>query len=85
MFVLPILQKKCWGTLHISYGVKDTFYVRILIITRLAGRLITLLPRFTALRGTPFLRHRHPRYAAHFFSDIDNRVEVQKLKQLPPG
>ena len=59
-FKVPILQKNVRKP-QISYGFKEAFYVLIRILLRLAGCLISQLSRF-------------PRYAVHFFSDIDTRV-----------
>ena len=59
-FKVPILQKNVRKP-QISYGFKEAFYVLIRILLRLAGCLISQLSRF-------------PRYAIHFFSDIDTRV-----------
>ena len=58
-FKVPILQKNVRKP-QISYGFK-AFYALIRILLQLAGCLISQLSRF-------------PRYAVHFFSDIDTRV-----------
>ena len=65
------LTKKCLRIPQISYGFKETFHFLILILARGAAYLITQLTRFLELRGSLFFRHRHPRYAGHFFFDIE--------------
>ena len=64
------LTKKCLRIPQISYGFKETFHFLILILARRAAYLITQLTRFLELRGSLFFRHRHPRYAGHFFSTL---------------
>ena len=62
---------------------KQTFHVRILVLTRLDGQLITLLSHFPALRGS-LISISTPALRRSLFSDTGNRVEVQKLKQTRP-